>query len=125
MNTYWPYIPMLAIVGLGIAANGALDKSSLFSSSTAGFQAASAAIGAQSALPLTRAQVLVGSGQSWIPLVIVGLGVVAGIWLAYSHFRRFRLAFQESERFINNHPVLDIVLMLTVTASAVLSRVVT
>lgn len=125
MHTYWPYMPMLAIVGLGLAVNSVLDKSSLFSASATGMQAASAAIGSSNVLPLTRAQVLVGSGSSWIPVTIVGLGIIAGVWLAFSHIRRFRLAFEQSEQFIIKHPMLDIALVFVVTSSAVLGRVVT
>jgi hypothetical protein len=121
LKTYWPYLPMLAIVGVGALANRALYSSSSLSTS------AGAAIGAQQAANLgsSRLQSLIGSQSPWIFVGV--LFITAGAFTVFvaSHWHRVHRLMNKGEAFVIRRPWFDIATVAVFTVGFVLTRAAT
>jgi len=115
LKTYWPYLPMLAIVGVGALANQALYKSSLLSSK------AGAVIGAHYSAP-SRLQSLIGNQASWIFLAVLGVTAVAFTVFIISHWYRLHKLISRGEAFVVGRPWVEITTVAVFTVGFVLTR---
>ena len=113
LKTYWPYLPMLVIVGVGALANRALYHSTLITS-TAG-----AAIGGSAP---SRLQSLFGTQTSWIFISALLISIVAFSAFIVVHWYRFRRLLNKGETFVIRHPWLEIATVAIFTVGFVLTR---
>lgn len=112
LKPYWPYLPMIAIVGIGVFLNNHWPES------LTGIDSSLSA----SALPPTRIEGLVGSQDNWsLVFIILIAGIAAAIFLSRNWFRVKR-KINDGERFIVKHPWLDISLVLICTLGFILTR---
>jgi len=112
LKTYWPYLPMLAIVGAGVAVNNSLYSGGFGLSSTfaAGGPAASTRISAM-------------TGQAgWGLAAVVFITAAAAAVFTFSHWYRIRSVVSRGETFAISHPWFDILLVLVLTSGVVLTR---
>jgi hypothetical protein len=118
LKTYWPYLPMLAIVGVGAFANRAL-----YSSSSVG-TSAGAIIGAQSVgtSQSSRIQSLFGSQASWIFLGALLITAVAFTIFIVTHWYRLHRLINKGETFIMRRPWLEISTVAIFTVGFILTR---
>ena len=119
LKTYWPYLPMLAIVGVGALANQALYKSSLLSSK------AGAAIGGHYSGGLgasSRLQSLIGNQANWIFLAVLGVSAVAFTVFIVSHWYRLHKLINRGEAFVIRRPWVEISTVAVFTVGFVLTR---
>jgi hypothetical protein len=119
LKTYWPYLPMLAIVGVGALANQALYKSSLLSSK------AGAVIGASHAASLgtsSRLQNLLGNQAPWILLAALGITALAFTIFVATHWYRLHRLITKGEAFIIRRPAFEISTVAVFTFGFVLTR---
>lgn len=119
LRTYWPYLPMLAIIWGGVLANRAMQNSSLLNSN------AGAVIGAQHAPAFgasSRLQSLLGYEPSWIFLAVLGVTAVTFTLFVVSHWYRFHRLINKGEAFIIQHPWLEIGVVFLFTVGFVLTR---
>lgn len=118
LKTYWPYLPMLAIVGVGALANQALYSSSLVNSS------AGAVIGSQSNSlgSSSRLQSLIGSNNGWVFLTALAITALAFTIFIVSHYYRLQRYMKTGERFIIRRPWLEITTVAVFTVGFVLTR---
>lgn len=107
MKPYWPYLPMFAIIGLGILANQ-YWPASLVSLNDVGSG--------------TRIEAMVGSQNSGALIFIILMAAGAAAILIFQNWFRFQRTLNRGERFIVKHPWFDIVLVLIATAGVVLTR---
>jgi hypothetical protein len=108
LKTYWPYLPMLAIIGAGAALNSAWYENGYFNTA-----AASSAT--------TRLDALTGSSQ-WALLAVCLIAAAAFAAIVFRHGYRLHRALNRGENFIVHHPWLDMSLVFIVTASVILTR---
>lgn len=119
LKPYWPYLPMLVIMGAGLAAN----RWWAVPASRAGSDYVGAGNGNLAAAePLTRAQLLVGTRSDWLVGLIIIISVLAFGLFAFRHGRRLQHSVSHGERFISDHPWLDIITVFVFTAGIVLTR---
>lgn len=111
LKPYWPYLPMLAIVGLGVIANRYWPSSLQNSLALSG-----------SAQPVTRVEVLTGNSDSWALAVVVIMSAIAGAIFVFQHWYRLHRLLNQGERFVVKHPLFDITLVALCTAGVVLTR---
>lgn len=98
LKTYWPYIPLLLVLGSAFLANQYLPES------LAAPQANSASV------YNSRAQSLLGSNNAYtLDLMYIAFGVLA-FWFLVRHFKRFRSVVLNSEKYLARHYVMDIML---------------
>ena len=117
LKTYWPYLPMLAIVGVGALINRALYTSSLATSS------AGAAIGgAASSDSSSRLQNLMGDQATWIFTAAILITAVAFTVFIATHWLRVRRLVNKGELFVISHPWLEISTVAVFTVGFVLTR---
>lgn len=116
LKTYWPYLPMLAIVVVGAVANRALYGSSSVGTS------AGAIIGAQPAATSSRIQSLFGSQASWIFLGALLITAVAFTVFIVSHWYRLHRLMNKGEAFLMRRPWLEISTVAVFTVGFVLTR---
>ncbi len=120
LKSYWPYLPMLAIMGGGIAIDRAWTVTS-----TANTQAGLGALTAiSSGLPQTsaRIQTLTGNNSAWLITAMLLIAVTALTFFMVRRTLAFHKAVIKSEHFINDHPMLDIAAVFIFTAGFVLAR---
>ena len=112
LSTYWPYLPMLAIVAVGVAVNNALYGTTLGSVNvlTASGPTASTRIGA-----LTNQ-----SNSIW--LAVLAVSAVAFSIFVFRHWYRAHRWFSRGETFVSRHPWFDIVTVFVFTAGFVITR---
>lgn len=115
VKTYWPYLPMLVIVGLGYIISDAWDSIGL---STTALNLDAATMGQAS----TRVEVLAGSQSTLVLTATLALAGLAFAWFVFRHWRLVHQWVNNSERFISHHPLLDIVLVTVFTTGFVLTR---
>lgn len=112
LKPYWPYLPMVVIVGLGLFANNHWPASLTEINSSL----------SASTIPPTRIEGLVGGQNSWsLVIIILMAGIAAAIFLS-QHWFRVKRKLNDGERFMVKHPWFDIALVAVCTASVVLTR---
>lgn len=111
LKPYWPYLPMIAIVGAGAYINQALYGISLGSTSW---------LAANAPLAPTRIDALTGQ-TSWTALIIAVTALAAIVFVAM-HWNRARKAIIRGEKFVIHHPWLDIALVAILTVGVILTR---
>jgi hypothetical protein len=121
IKAYWPYLPMLAIVGAGVLANRFWPAGSFAGGN------ADAAFGQQlaAAQPLTRVQVMTGDQSGRILTTVILVTFTAFAVFLLRHSRRARRLVTEGEAFVSDHPLLDIACVFIITAGVVLTRITT
>jgi len=112
LKPYWPYLPMLVVVGAGVAVNQALYGASL---GPTGLLAANAP------LTSTRIEALTGRAVWSLPAVIVITALAAAIF-AVTHWYRFRRIISRGETYVIRHNWFDLVLVTVLTAGFILTR---
>lgn len=108
LKTYWPYIPMLAIVAGGVYINSKWAvESNLISS--AGYNP-------------TRFEAMIGSQNEIAVLVIIAMAAIAAIIFVTQHWFRIRRLINKGEMWVVKHPWLDILLIAVCTVGFILTR---
>lgn len=111
MKPYWPYLPMLAIVGAGAYANSRWltpENSNL-----------SLALYGQ---PPTRIETMIGSQNQIALVIIIAMATAAAAIFIARHWFRIHRLLNRGERFIIKHPWLDILLVAVCTLGVLLTR---
>lgn len=103
LKTYWPYLPMMAILAGGAVIN----------------QTWAVAAAAPSA---SRLQALSGSNATWLTTAVLAIAAAALAFFMIRHTLAFQRLVVRGEHFINNHPLLDIAAVLVFTAGFVLTN---
>lgn len=111
MKPYWPYLPMLAIVGLGYAAHRSLT----------GIEAKTPLI-ANGDHYLTRVELLAGDNASLALVITITIAGIAMAILMGTHWYRVRQIINRGEAYVVHHPWLDIGLVAVITLGFVLTR---
>lgn len=116
LKAYWPYIPVLMIVGTGAIVN------KLWSVDASGVKAG-LAVNPQlsSGQSAARIQVLSGSYGSWIVAVISAIALAALVLFVIRDWYRLHRLINRGELFIYNHRWFDLLLVLVFTAGFVLA----
>jgi hypothetical protein len=109
MKTYWPYLPMLGIIGAGYLANQHWPS---------GLDTASFDIPASR----TRIETLTGTQNEWALSLIVLIAMAAfGVFL-FQHWFRVHRMISRGEAFVVKHPWFDISLVAVFTVGILLTR---
>jgi len=118
LKTYWPYLPMIGIVGVGALVNQALYGSSQFGSS------AGAVIGAHNASlgSSSRLASLFGTQSNSIFLGVLLVSAIAFAVFTVSHFYRLHRLMNKKESFAARRPWLDIATVAVFTVGFILTR---
>lgn len=115
LKTYWPYLPMLAIIGLGYLANnywpsavqsGLLPNDLVDSNGQA----------------LTRIQTVSGSSGQTLLLIVLGITAAAFAVVLFRHWYKVQRLLNRGEKFAAEHVWLDVALVLVVVVGVVLTR---
>jgi|GEM_PF-1300881 hypothetical protein len=115
LKTYWPYLPMFAIIAGGVLTNRALYHEPLISPD------AGAAIGSPSAT--ARIQNLIGGPQAnWIFLAALIFTLIAFTYFIASHWYRLHKVINKGEAYAIRHPWVEISIVLVFTVGFVLTR---
>lgn len=120
LKTYWPYLPMLAIVAAGAFANNALYRNPAIRTNAGVIIDAphTAAFGS-----IARIQNLTGNNQtSWIFLAALAITAAAFTYFIVTHWYRVHRFLNKGERYIIRHPWLEISIVLIFTVGFVLTR---
>ena len=114
LKTYWPYLPMFAVLGLGFMLNDWLNQSAWLSSR--------ASVSLNGLDTPTRIEAMTGNntGLSLAIVVILAAGAMA-IFLFRNWFRVQR-TLNRGEAFMVKHPWVDVGLLLLITAGVLLTR---
>ncbi len=112
MKSYWPYLPMLAIVGLGYIVNNAWAGSLESQAVDAQFAAAN----------LTRIEAMTGKQATLSLTVVCFLAAAAFAVFIFRHWHRLNLMLRKGESLLIHHPWFDTLLVFTFTAGAILTR---
>lgn len=106
MKTYWPYLPMLGIAGIGYLTDkywpsGLADSASLGT---------------------TRIETIAGGQNGWaLSLIVIMAGLAFGIFL-FQHWFRVHRMISRGEAFVVKHPWFDISLVAVFTVGVLLTR---
>ncbi len=115
VRAYWPYLPMLAIVGAGAVVNklwaGGANTTLALNPRLATAQ-------------LTRVQALTGDQTGRVLEVVILVTFAAFALFVIRHSRRLHRLVLEGEAFVSDHPWLDIVTVFVFTTGLVLTRVI-
>ena len=115
LDTYWPYIPMLAIV-----AGGALVNNALYRTSTATVSAGAVISG--SAGSPSRLQNLLGNQANWIFLAAIAItGVTFTVFLV-SHWYRIHRWMNKKQAYVISHPLLELTAVFVFTVGFIVTR---
>ena len=117
LKAYWPYIPVLMIVGGGAAINR------LWSVGSASGLNAAVAVNPQlsSGQSAARIQVLAGSQASWIVAAVSVLAIAALVLFVVRDWYRLHRLINRGEAFIYKRPWLDFAAVFIFTAGFVLT----
>jgi uncharacterized membrane protein YidH (DUF202 family) len=116
MKTYWPYLPAVGIVALGVLVNQWLYKSDSLA------QAGASLAGLPNP---TRIEAITGNTDGLaLGLIIAMAGIAMGI-LLFQHWFRVQRTLNRGEAFIAKHPWLDLLLVVLITVGVVLTRQIT
>lgn len=120
VKAYWPYLPMLAIVGVGAIVNRLWPAGALPGANS------SLALNSQLSAnqSLTRVQALTGDQTGRILEVVMLVTFAAFALFVIRHSRRLHRLVLEGEAFVSDHPWLDIVTVFVFTTGLVLTRVI-
>jgi uncharacterized membrane protein YidH (DUF202 family) len=117
LKAYWPYIPVLAIMGTGVAVNRLWLTGGTTSLKTA--LSVNPQLSGQS---VARIQTLTGSQATWTVAVVSFIaGVALGLFILRDWYRLHRL-INRGEHFIYKHRWFDLALVLVFTAGFVLAN---
>jgi uncharacterized membrane protein YidH (DUF202 family) len=113
LKTYWPYLPAVGIVALGVLVNQWLYKSDSLAQAGANL----------SGLPKpTRIEAITGNTDGLaLGLIIAMSGIALGI-LLFQHWFRVQRTLNRGEMFVAKHPWIDLVLVVVVMAGVILTR---
>lgn len=114
LDTYWPYIPMLAVVG-----GGALLNSALYRTTTVTASAGAVISGSGGS---SRIQDLLGNQASWIFLAVLAITGVTFTVFIVSHWYRIHRFINKGEAYIISRPLLEISAVFIFTVGFVLTR---
>jgi hypothetical protein len=107
MKPYSPYLPMFAIIGLGILISNHWPAS-LVSLNSAGSG--------------TRIEAMVGNQNTWALVFIIAMAGGAAAILIFQNWFRFQRTLNRGESYIVKHPWFDVLLVTVATAGVVLTR---
>lgn len=112
LKTYAPYLPMLAVVGVGVVVNNNWPESLVKLDPAL----------SSSLEPVTRVEALAGTQDTWaLALIIIMAGVAFAIFV-FQHWFRVQRLINRGERFIVKHPLFDLALVVVFTAGFILTR---
>lgn len=103
---YWPYLPMVGILAAGVVVNNSWAVAS------------AATINSRQ----SRVQALTGIHADWLPIVIAVLAAAALLLFVARHTLVFHKVVVRGEKFVNNHPLLDVTAVFVFTFGFVLTR---
>lgn len=108
LKTYWPYIPMLAIVAAGVYLNSKwmVESDQVVSATYAP----------------TRIEAMIGSQSEVAVLLIVAMTAIAATVFITQHWFRIRRLINRGEMWAVKHPLLDILLVAVCTVGVILTR---
>jgi uncharacterized membrane protein YidH (DUF202 family) len=113
LKTYWPYLPALAVIGAGLMANKWLEQSDSLLRATANLQGV---------IQPTRIEAITGDTNGLaLAIVLIITGLAAGV-LLFQHWFRIQRVLNRGEAFAVKHPLIDLVLVVIITAGVLLSR---
>lgn len=112
LKPYWPYLPMLVIVGVGVFVNNHWPTSLVNLDSGL----------ATSVEPVTRIEAISGSQNSWALVIVVAMASIAAIIFIAQNWFRIHRTLNRGERFLVKHPLFDILLVAICVAGVVLTR---
>lgn len=122
LKTYWPYLPMLTIIGVGVVVNRTLQSSALLGKSVSG----SIFVGSRfSSQESTRIQNLLGNQSQSVFIVTLAVAAAAIIYFGFTYWLRISRLLSKGEAYIIKRPMLEISAVFIITCSIVLTRVVT
>lgn len=120
VSTYWPYLPMLAIVGFGVIVNRLWTLGSSANANAA--LVLNPRLGA--AEGLTRVQLLTGDQSGRVLGAVILVAFAAFSLFFIRHSRRLHRLINKGEAFASDHPWLDISTVFVFTAGCVLTQIV-
>jgi len=115
VKTYWPFLPVLAIMGTGIAIDRSWTPAASSQASLAGSQA-------EVLTSATRLQAVTGSSSTWVATAVVVIAVIALVIFLARHTLAFNHMVVKGKHFVTRHPFFDIVAALIFTTGFVLVR---
>ncbi len=113
LKAYFPYLPLVGIVTLGVLINRSWSPTSL---------GGATALATSPGLITTRLAVITGSQSSTLLYIVLGVTFAAFAGLVISHWYRLHRLVNRGEAFIIKHPWLDVALTLVVTTGVILTR---
>lgn len=120
LKTYWPYLPMLMIVGIGLAINNFWSSGIITTANSGAVISAGGAI--SGARPVSRIEAMAGNSPETALGIVLALSVLAFVTFMIRHSLRLRRVLVKSEAFVVDHALLDILLVATIVAGVVLTR---
>jgi hypothetical protein len=117
VKAYWPYLPMLIIVGAGASIDKLWSSGALV---VTGSQTLSPQLAAMQ--PLTRVQFLTNDQTGSILAGVIILSGLAFAIFIFRHSYRLHRAIHAGEAFVTNHAWLDIATVFVFTAGFILTR---
>jgi hypothetical protein len=115
LDTYWPYIPMFAVVAGGALVNNALYRTSTITTN------AGAVIG-NSTGSSSRLQNLLGNQASWIFLAAIAVTGITFTIFVVSHWYRIQRWMNKGQSYVISHPLLEISAVLIFTVGFIVTR---
>ncbi len=114
LKTYWPYLPMFAIIGGGVWLNKYWYAHPALTSSSAGAAVSSAGT--------SRLQSIFGGNSTWVlPAALVITAIAFAVFII-SHWYRLHRYINKGELFIVRHPAWEIATVAIFTFGYVLTR---
>lgn len=110
MKAYFPYLPMLGIVGLGALVNQAWSSSN------------AAMANLKPDLATTRLGLVTGNSSTGLLYAVLAVTFAAFAVFVLAHWYRIHKMLNRGQKFALNHPWLDSSLVFIVTAGVVLTR---
>ncbi|HEY5442470.1 MAG TPA: hypothetical protein VIJ68_02950 [Candidatus Saccharimonadales bacterium] len=117
LGTYWPYLPLFAIVGGGAIVSKAWSAGVLPGVNSTPDGSSLAAAG-----QVTRIQAMAGARASTSLAAVIIISGLAFAVFVFRHSRRLSRALTRGETFAYEHVWLDVVTVLIFTAGFVLTR---
>ena len=112
IRPYWPYLPMLAIVGTGVLVNKMWNAATL-ADPTGSLSAAQ---------PVARIQTLTNDQSSAILAAAIVITAITFAVFVVRHWYRLHRLINKGETFVSHHAWLDIATVFVFTAGFILTR---